>query len=67
MFLQQYLLGRYFSAPTGEEQLVWLLGGENPEAAAPRGVRWDPTGLRRISFDSFCDAVGLFQEEEDTG
>jgi hypothetical protein len=48
------LLGKYFSAPTGEEQIRWLLGPKTPDSA-------DLLDVQKIGVHDFNASVKLFR------
>ncbi len=52
----QYLLGKYFSAPTGEEQIRWLLGPKTPDSS-------ELAEVQRIGIHDFNASVKLFRLE----
>ncbi len=57
----QYLLGRYFSANTGKEQVTWLLAGAEPQTFmdVPPWMEF-----KFVSFEAFTDALGFFNEDD---
>ena len=51
----QYILGKYFSAPTGEEQIKWLLGSKAPDSS-------QLVDVQRIGLHDFNASVKLFRK-----
>ena len=51
----QYILGKYFSAPTGEEQIRWLLGPKTPNES-------EMLDVQRITVHDFNASVKLFRK-----
>ena len=54
----QYLLGKYFSAPTGEEQIRWLLGPKTPDPS-------ELIDVQKIGVHDFNASVKLFRYSKD--
>jgi hypothetical protein len=58
----QYILGRYFMADTGQDQMLWILASQ----AQAQALLYNHTNLNHVSFKLFDHALNLFHEHSAT-